>query len=194
MRLARLLAFCAVVAAIALLSSGGVNSQEKKDATPKLKGQLPSGWPRLGLTDEQKQEVFKLQDEHKRKVGVFKEQIAFHDAELVKGRLGVLTDEQRRKMRELYAENKLNDDHAKDKGKEKNQLPIGWSKLDLTDKQKEDLLKLFDEHKTKVDGLKEQIAKLDAELVKGRLNVLTEDQRKKLRDSVGGDPPPKDKK
>lgn len=194
MRLARLLAGSAVVAAIFLSSFEGLHSQEKKDAKPKLKGQLPAGWSKLGLTDKQKEEVYTLQDEHKRKVDERKDQIALHDAELVKSRLDVLTEEQRKKLRELDRDNKLKDDEAKVKGKEQRRLPLGWSKLGLTEKQKDDVFKFQDDHKRKVEELKDQIATLDTEMVKGRLKVLTEEQRQKLRDSVGGDPPPKDKK
>jgi hypothetical protein len=197
MRFARLLAGCAVVAAIGVLSSDSVNSQEKKDVKLKHKGAIPQRWSKLGLSDKQKDEVYRLQDEHWNKLDPIREQIAILDAQLVKNRLGVLTEEQRKKLREMVA-GKNDDDDGKDKAKTKDKdearLPSDWTKLGLSDKQKEEIFKLLDEHKDKVDVLKEQIAKLDTELVKGRLNVLTDEQRKKLRESVGSEPPPKDKK
>ena len=43
MRLARLLAGCALLATLVLLSSDGVLSQDSKKES-KIKGQLPQGW------------------------------------------------------------------------------------------------------------------------------------------------------
>lgn len=101
MKIARVVAGCAMVAALALLSSDGVLSQEKKDKDGKIKGQLPSGWAKLNLTAAQREEVYKLQAEHKQSVDKLKQEIAKLDAELVKKRLAVLNDDQRKKLREL---------------------------------------------------------------------------------------------
>jgi Spy/CpxP family protein refolding chaperone len=103
MRLARLLACCAIVAAIALLSSDGIYSQEKTDAKRKL--ELPQSWSKLDLTNEQKAEILKLQDEHKQKVDELKMQIAKLDAELAKKRLALLTNEQRNVLRKQLFNN-----------------------------------------------------------------------------------------
>jgi Spy/CpxP family protein refolding chaperone len=105
MRLARLLAGCAIVAAIALLSSDGIQSREKADTKPKIKGQLPQAWSKLDLTDEQKDKLFTMQAEHKQKVDKLKEEIAKLDAQMVKDRLGLLTEEQRAKLRMMVAGN-----------------------------------------------------------------------------------------
>jgi hypothetical protein len=104
MRPARLFAGCAIVAALVVLSSDGLRGQEKKDSTLKFNGALPQGWSKLGLTDKQKDEVYTLQDAHRRKVDEFKEVIAVEDVRLVKARLGLLTDEQRKILREMRGE------------------------------------------------------------------------------------------
>jgi hypothetical protein len=72
----------------------------------------------------------------------------------------------------------------KDKKAAKGQLPAGWSKLDLTDAQKEEILKLNAEYYAKREKLRQEMFKLDAELARKRVQVLTDEQRKKLVDLV----------
>jgi Spy/CpxP family protein refolding chaperone len=81
----------------------------------------------------------------------------------------------------------------KDTGKIKGQLPQGWSKLDLTPAQKEEVYKLNREYKEKTDKLREEIRKLDEELTKKRVAVLSDEQRKKLIELVAGEPKEKAK-
>jgi Spy/CpxP family protein refolding chaperone len=113
MRLARILAGAALITTFALLSSGGVVSQEKKEG--KAKGQLPAGWSKLELTAAQKEEVYKINREHKEKVDKLRAEIRKLDEEYAKKRVAVLTDEQRKKLIDLVAgESK---DRPKEKGK-----------------------------------------------------------------------------
>ncbi len=98
----RLVVGCTIVAALTLLCSGGAVSQTKKAKDDKAK--LPYGWSHLNLTAKQTEQVLKLQAEHKEAVDKLKRQIAVLDANLVKNRLNVLTDEQRKKLRESDAE------------------------------------------------------------------------------------------
>lgn len=114
MRLARIVAGCAMVAALVLLSSDGTFSQEK-GKEGKVKGQLPSGWSKLNLTAAQKEEVYKVQADHKAAVDKLKDEIAKLDAELVKKRLAILTEEQRKKLRESVG----GEPEAKEKSKDK---------------------------------------------------------------------------
>ncbi len=55
-------------------------------------------------------------------------------------------------------------------------------KLNLTKEQRAHVLKLWSEHDEAVAKLTLEIAKLDAECVKKRMNVLTDAQWKKLRE------------
>jgi hypothetical protein len=115
MRLARIVAGCAMVAALLLLSSDGLFSQEKKDKEGKVKGQLPSGWSKLNLSAAQKEDVYKVQAEHKEAVDKLKAEIAKLDAELVKKRLAVLNEDQRKKLRELVGGEEPSKEKSKDK-------------------------------------------------------------------------------
>ena len=76
MRIARALAGCALLATLALLSSDGVLSQEKKDKA-KVKGQLPQGWSKLDLTAAQKEEIYKINADSKEKVDKLKADIRY---------------------------------------------------------------------------------------------------------------------
>ena len=98
MRLARVFAGCTMIAALALFTSDGAFSQQTK--TGRIRGQLPSGWSKLNLNAAQKESIYKLNAEHKQKVAKLKAEIAKLDAELVKARLAVLTDQQRKKLRD----------------------------------------------------------------------------------------------
>lgn len=75
------------------------------------------------------------------------------------------------------------------KGKIKGQLPSGWSKLNLSPAQKEEVYKLNKEYKERIAKLNQEIKELNEELARKRLAVLTEEQRKKLIESVGGGEP-----
>lgn len=119
MRLARILAGGALLATLVIVSSDDVLSQDKKEG--KTKGQLPQGWSKLDLTAAQKEEVYKLNREHKDKVDKLKEEIKKLDEEYAKKRVAVLTDEQRKKLIEIVAgESK---DKPKDGSREKSKEP-----------------------------------------------------------------------
>ena len=112
MRLARVLAGCALLATLGLLSSDSVQSQEKKEKEGKVKGQLPAGWSKLDLTAAQKEEIYKINMEYKEKTDKLKDEIRKLDAEHAKKRVGVLTDDQKKKLIEIVS------GESKDKPKE----------------------------------------------------------------------------
>ena len=85
----------------------------------------------------------------------------------------------------LSAPGLLSQDKEKKDSKTKGQLPPGWTKLDLTAVQKEEIYKLNSEYREKRAKLQAEINKLDAELARKRVAVLTDEQRKKLVDLVG---------
>jgi hypothetical protein len=115
MRLARALAGCTLLAALALVSSDGVQSQEKKDKAPaKIKGTLPDGWKDLGLTAAQREDVYRLNAEAKEKIDKLQEEISRVKADLTKKRLAVLTEEQRKKLRDT-----VGGEEPKEKSKDK---------------------------------------------------------------------------
>src|SRR4051794_1992001 len=100
MRLARLLAGFAVIATLVLLTSEGVQSQDKKEKGSKVTGQLPPGWKDLNLSAAQKEDVYKINLEYKEKIDKLEDEIKKLKAEHVKKRLTVLNDEQRKKLRD----------------------------------------------------------------------------------------------
>lgn len=101
MRIVRVLAGSALLATLVLMSSDGVQSQEKKES--KFKGQLPQGWSKLELTAAQKESIYKINAEYKVKTDKLKEEIKKLDAEHAKKRIGVLTDDQKKKLVELVS-------------------------------------------------------------------------------------------
>jgi hypothetical protein len=88
--------------AVAFLAGSFLHGQDKKDDTAtKVKGVLPAGWGKLGLTDDQKQKVYKVQGEFNDKIAPLQKQIndlkAAEKAEMVK----VLTEAQKTRLKEL---------------------------------------------------------------------------------------------
>ena len=74
----------------------------------------------------------------------------------------------------------------------KDRLPLYWDRLGLTDAQRAEVLKLTAEHKERREKLLDEIRKLDEEVARKRVALLTDEQRMKLIDLVAG-PDPKDK-
>jgi hypothetical protein len=95
-----------LIVAVALLAglsaSPALLGQDKKDDTPsKVKGVLPANWGKLGLTDEQKQKVYKVQADYNDKIGALEKQLkdlkATEKTEMEK----VLTDAQKARLAEI---------------------------------------------------------------------------------------------
>jgi hypothetical protein len=68
-------------------------------------------------------------------------------------------------------------------------LPVYWDKLGLTDEQKAEVLRLTAEYRPKRQRLLDELGQLDAEQARARVAVLTDDQKRKLVDLVGDEPP-----
>lgn len=103
MRLHRLA--LAVVIGVAIAVSGILVAQEvKKDATPKFRGQLPQNWSKLGLTDVQKQQAYKIQTECDQKVEALTAQITALRATEKSDLAKVLTADQKKRLREILDE------------------------------------------------------------------------------------------
>ena len=95
-------ALAAVIAAVIALG-GLVVAQEKKDA-PRARGQLPQNWAKLGLTDVQKQQVYKIETDYRQQIEDLQAKIKDLQAK-EKGELDkVLTADQKKRLRELLLE------------------------------------------------------------------------------------------
>jgi cytochrome c556 len=115
MYFARVLAGCAVLGAVLVLSTNGNLSQgQDKKEPPKVKGQLPPNWSKLELTAAQKDEIYKIQADYKQKTDKLAEEIRKLNAELAQKRAAVLTDDQKKKLAELVGV----DPKPKEKSKE----------------------------------------------------------------------------
>jgi len=100
------------VLVIALFGGGMLFGDDPK---PKGQGKLPANWPKLGLTDEQKRQIYSIQSEYKSKIDDLQSQIdqlrRKERAEMSK----VLTDAQKARLREIIAEKAGAGDDAKKK-------------------------------------------------------------------------------
>ena len=88
--------------------SGGLVGQEKKDdpkkkddAPVKAKGMLPANWGKLGLTDEQKQSVYKIQGKYSEEIDKLDAKIKELKGTRDKEMKGVLTADQKKRLEEI---------------------------------------------------------------------------------------------
>jgi hypothetical protein len=90
-----------LVVAVALLTGTWVCGQDKKDDTTKVKGVLPANWGKLGLSDEQKQKVYKVQADYGDKIAALEKQIKDLKAQEKTEMEKVLTDAQKARLKEI---------------------------------------------------------------------------------------------
>jgi hypothetical protein len=74
-----------------------------------------------------------------------------------------------------------------DKKEPKGSLPTHYKELGLSDEQATKIKKIHGEYKDKIDDLKAQVVKLEKEAKAKYLEVLTEEQKKKLAQLAIGD-------
>ena len=100
-----------------MVMSGGLIGQDKKDdpkkgePTGKLTGRLPPNWTKIGLTDDQKKEIYKIQSKYELEIekldAKIKELRSTRDTEVK----ALLTADQKKRLEEIVI--------GKDKEKEK---------------------------------------------------------------------------
>lgn len=71
---------------------------EKPKETAKVKGQLPQGWAKVGLTDDQKQKVYKIDAKYDEEIDKLNEQVKALKEKKRKEQLEVLTAEQKKRL------------------------------------------------------------------------------------------------
>ena len=78
----------------------------KNEPTTKAKssGQLPQNWGKIGLTDEQKKSVYKLQAKYNDEIDVLDTKIKELKAKMSAERLKILTAEQKKRLEEILKE------------------------------------------------------------------------------------------
>jgi len=93
-----------VIGLALLLADRGFSQQDKGDPAAKVKGQLPQGWGKIGLTDDQKQKIYATRATYKTKIDALKQQVTTlqskEKAELEK----ILTEDQKTAIRRLLLE------------------------------------------------------------------------------------------
>jgi Spy/CpxP family protein refolding chaperone len=79
---------------------------EKKDEKKeeKAKGMLPTYWKQLGLTEEQVQKVYKLQNKYNDEIDQLEAKIKDLKEKLVKERAAILTAEQKKRLEDILKE------------------------------------------------------------------------------------------
>jgi len=78
-------------------------TDDKKDPPAKLRGMLPANWGKLGLTDEQKQKVYKVQKDYGEKIDKLEAEIKKIDDEMKAERYKILTDAQKARLKEILS-------------------------------------------------------------------------------------------
>jgi hypothetical protein len=98
--------------------SGGLSGQDpKKDDPPaKVKGKLPPLWAKIGLTDSQKQDIYKIQGKYGMEIDKLEAKIAELKSSREKEMKAVLTDDQKKALETAILGGK---DKDKDKDKDK---------------------------------------------------------------------------
>jgi hypothetical protein len=90
--------------------SGGLVGQEKKDdpkavkkydPPAKAKGMLPQNWAKLGLSDDQKQTIYKIQNKHDAEINKLETKIKELKDTRLKEMRAVLTADQKKKLEEI---------------------------------------------------------------------------------------------
>lgn len=74
---------------------------EPKKEEPKIRGQLPPYWRMIGLTEDQVQQVYRLQAKYNDEIDVLEAKIKELKEKMSKERLEVLTPEQLKRLEEI---------------------------------------------------------------------------------------------
>ncbi len=107
----------AIILFMALLTTTSTIGQDKKDPETKAKGVLPKFYKSLGLTDDQKQTIYKVQTSYNAKIDALQKQVKDLRAEEAAAIEKTLTKSQMDRLLELKTES-LKLDKDKD-GKDK---------------------------------------------------------------------------
>ena len=89
-----------------VLATGSVGQDNKKEQKPapkdepevKYKGVLPRNWSKLGLSEIQKQEIYKVQTKYNKEIDALEEKIKELKAAKAKDEKAVLTAEQKKRL------------------------------------------------------------------------------------------------
>ena len=99
----RMLMVSFVFVALTVPWASGNPTDDKSDKAPdaKMRGQLPQNWNKLGLSDKQKQDVYKVQNEYRTKIDALKKQIEDLTGTEKKEMEKLLTPAQKERLKEI---------------------------------------------------------------------------------------------
>jgi hypothetical protein len=106
------------VLAIAVVLNAGLFGDDKTEKKAKAKGQLPANWAKLGLTDEQKQKVYSVQEDYREKLADLEQKLKALRKQERQEMEKILTDAQKARLKEILLE-KAGGSDKKEKEKEK---------------------------------------------------------------------------
>ena len=86
-----------------LLSGVGSRAADDPKTQPKFRGQLYAKWRELGLTDEQKQRIYKIQSEYRAKIDDLEKKVKELRQEERSKAQAVLTAAQKARLKELLS-------------------------------------------------------------------------------------------
>src|SRR5215470_14900148 len=95
--------FASFLAGGLLLSGASSRAQDEPKAQPKLRGTLYQKWRELGLTDDQKQKIYKVQTEYRTRINELEQKIKALRAEERAKAEQILTAAQKARLRELLS-------------------------------------------------------------------------------------------
>lgn len=101
--LRRTLFACMFVGCAAFATAQDVKPKQPADAEPpvRLRGVLPQYWKQLGLSDDQVQQIYKIQATYNEEIEKLEEQIKALKEKMAKERSAVLTKEQKERLEKI---------------------------------------------------------------------------------------------
>ena len=92
----------ALLGGVLVLAGGVVGQDGKKDDPPvKVKGMLPQNWGKIGLTDDQKQDIYKIQGKYNTEIDKLEAKIKELKGTRDKEMRAVLNADQKKKLEEI---------------------------------------------------------------------------------------------
>jgi hypothetical protein len=85
--------------AVVLLT--GVGQGQDKAESPRVKGWIPANWGKFGLSDQQKQQIYKIQGEFHERIAPLEKQLKELHTKKKENLEAILTDEQKKKLKEI---------------------------------------------------------------------------------------------
>jgi hypothetical protein len=136
----------ATALAVGLLAGGFLMGDDKKpdEPTTKLKGKLPTHFKKLGLSDKQIQDIFKIEAGYTDKTDALKKQLADLTKAEHQEEMNVLTDEQKTHLKELQTGDTTTKDKTQVEVKDK---PVEVRVKDKTQVETKDKPVLVDKDK-----------------------------------------------